>query len=49
MDKLTENGFIVKYTHPNLIFISWQHYIPYYERQEYKKKQALLLMVLVMF
>lgn len=38
IDKLTENGFRVKYTHPNLLFISWQHYIPAYERQKIKKE-----------
>ncbi len=38
MDKLTQNGFMVKYTHPNLLFISWQHYIPKYQRQNFKKK-----------
>lgn len=41
IEKLFENGFHVKYTHPNLIFISWQHYIPFYERQEYKKKTGI--------
>ena len=41
IDKLEKNGFKVKYTHPNLLFISWQHYIPYYERQEYKKKTGI--------
>ncbi len=38
MDKLTTNGFMIKYTHPNLLFISWQHYIPKYQRQNFKKK-----------
>jgi len=38
MDKLTQNGFMVKYTHPNLVFISWKHYIPKYQRQNFKKK-----------
>lgn len=38
MDKLTQNGFMVKYTHPNLVFISWQHYIPKYQRQNFKKR-----------
>ena len=38
MDKLNQNGFIVKYTHPNLLFISWQHYIPKYQRTDFKKK-----------
>lgn len=36
IDKLVENGFQVKYTHPNLLFISWNHYIPSYKRQEIK-------------
>jgi len=38
MDKLIENGFIIKYTHPNLLFISWQHYIPKYKRVDFKKQ-----------
>ena len=25
IDKLKENGFILSYTHPNLVFISWKH------------------------
>ena len=41
IDKLEKNGFKIKYTHPNLLFISWNHYIPYYERQEYKKKTGI--------
>lgn len=36
--KLRENEFVVRYTHPNLIFISWNHWIPGYVRQEYKKQ-----------
>ena len=35
--KLEENDFQVRYTHPNLIFISWGHYIPTYLRNEFKK------------
>ena len=38
VEQLTTNGFIIKYTHPNLLFISWKHYIPSYERIEIKKK-----------
>lgn len=41
INKLNDNGFKVKYTHPNMLFISWNHYIPYYERQEYKKKTGI--------
>lgn len=36
--KLRENNFVVRYTHPNLIFIGWQHWIPGYVRQEFKKQ-----------
>lgn len=39
--KLRENGFIVKYTHPNLLFISWNHWVPTYVRNEIKKKTGL--------
>jgi hypothetical protein len=38
MDKLSQNGFMIKYTHPNLLFISWKHYIPKYQRVDFKKK-----------
>ena len=38
VDKLQSNGFLVKYTHPNLLLISWKHWIPDYVRTEIKKK-----------
>jgi hypothetical protein len=38
VDKLQENNFLVRYTHPNLLLISWLHYVPNYVRTEYKKK-----------
>jgi hypothetical protein len=41
IEKLKTNGFKVKYTHPNLLFISWKHYIPSYKRAEYKKKTGV--------
>ena len=37
IDKLKNNGFYVKYTHPNLLFISWQHYIGKMQRAEIKR------------
>ena len=40
MDKLQDNGFMTKYIHPNLIFISWKHWIPAYVRSEIKKKMG---------
>uniref|UniRef100_A0A6C0JBG5 Uncharacterized protein n=1 Tax=viral metagenome TaxID=1070528 RepID=A0A6C0JBG5_9ZZZZ len=41
MEKLIDNGFMLKYTHPNLLFISWQHYIPNYQRVQIKKKTGV--------
>ena len=41
LDKLTVNGFVTKYIHPNLIFISWKHWIPSYVRTEIKKKMGV--------
>ena len=39
IEKLRENGFIIRYTHPNLLFISWKHWVPSYVRNEdFKKK-----------
>ncbi len=38
IDKLRTNGFVVRYTHPNLLFISWRHWVPTYVRNEIKKK-----------
>jgi hypothetical protein len=38
IEKLRENGFVVRYTHPNLLFISWKHWVPSYVRSEIKKK-----------
>jgi len=41
IEKLIDNGFKIKYTHPNLLFISWQHYIPHYERAQIKRKTGV--------
>jgi hypothetical protein len=41
IDKLKENGFNVRYIHPNLLFISWQHWIPDYVRNEIKKNTGV--------
>lgn len=43
IDKLNSNGFVVKYTHPNLLFISWKHWIPSYVRNEIKKKTGVII------
>jgi hypothetical protein len=36
--KLEENGFHVRYVHPNTLFVSWQNWVPSYVRSEIKKK-----------
>jgi hypothetical protein len=41
MDKLKTSGFAVKYFHPNLLCISWSHWIPSYVRTEIKKKTGV--------
>jgi hypothetical protein len=41
MDKLKTSGFNVRYVHPNLLFISWLHWIPSYVRNEIKKKTGI--------
>ena len=41
IQKLRENGFIVKYTHPNLVLISWRKWIPMQKRMEYKKRTGI--------
>ena len=41
IDKLQTNGFQVRYTHPNMLFISWQHWVPAYVRAEIKKKTGM--------
>ena len=43
IEKLRDNGFIVRYTHPNLLFISWKHWVPTYVRNEIKKKTGQLV------
>ena len=41
IDKLRDNGFMIRYTHPNLLLISWKHWIPSYVRSEIKKKTGV--------
>mgnify|MGYP006152336383 CR=1 FL=1 len=41
MNELNENGFSVNYTHPNLLLISWAHWVPSYVRNEIKKKTGI--------
>ena len=43
MDTLQTNGFQVRYFHPNTIFISWDHWVPSYVRNEIKKKTGIIV------
>ena len=41
IDKLKTNGFYIKYTHPNLLFISWAHHLDKTKRAEIKKMYGI--------
>jgi hypothetical protein len=41
--KLEENGFSLKYLHPNTLFVSWEQWVPSYVRTEVKKKTGIVL------
>jgi hypothetical protein len=41
--KLEENGFEVKYMHPNTLFVSWKNHIPGYVRSEVRKKTGVTI------
>ena len=43
IDKLRDNGFNVRYTHPNALFICWNHWVPSYVRTELKKKTGIVI------
>ena len=43
IDQLRENGFVVKYPHPNLLLISWAAWCPSYVRNEIKKKTGVVI------
>lgn len=43
MDKLKSNSFNVRYIHPNTLFISWNHWVPSYIRNELKKKTGIII------
>lgn len=43
MERLKDNGFMIRYTHPNLLFVSWKHWIPAYVRSEIKKRTGVAI------
>jgi Family of unknown function (DUF5759) len=42
-NKLEENGFHVRYIHPNTMFVSWSNWVPSYVRNEIKKKTGKVI------
>ena len=43
VSQLDNNGFHVKYMHPNTLFVSWHTWVPSYVRNEIKKKMGVVL------
>ena len=43
VSQLENNGFFVKYVHPNALFISWHNWVPSYVRSEIKKRMGVVL------
>jgi hypothetical protein len=43
VNKLQDNGFLVKYVHPNTLFVSWSNWVPLYIRSEFKKKTGKIM------
>jgi hypothetical protein len=41
LDRLSVDGFNTRYIHPNLIFISWGHWVPDYVREELREKKKI--------
>ena len=41
LDKLKENGFQVRYIHPNTLFICWNHWVPSYVRNQRRRRRRL--------
>jgi hypothetical protein len=41
--KLEENGFFLRYLHPNTLFISWKEWVPTYVRTELKRKMGIVI------
>jgi hypothetical protein len=43
IDRLQTDGFVSRYVHPNLLLISWNHWVPIHVREEYKKKTGIAI------
>jgi hypothetical protein len=43
INRLQDNGFHVRYVDPNLLWISWVHFVPSYVRSELKRKTGIVI------
>ncbi len=43
VDKLEDNGFHIRYIHPNTLLVSWAHIVPSYVRNEVKKRLGIVI------
>ena len=43
ISELRDNGFIIRYTHPNLLFVSWAHWMPAHVRDQFKKQTGTMI------
>jgi hypothetical protein len=43
VDQLKQNGFSVRYIHPNTLYICWKHWIPSYVRTQIKEKTGITI------
>lgn len=41
IEKLYENGFYIKHINSNILIISWDQWIPSYQRSEYKRRTGI--------
>jgi hypothetical protein len=43
VDQLKQNGFSVRYVHPNVVYICWKHWVPSYVRTQIKEKTGITI------
>jgi hypothetical protein len=43
VSKLQDNGFDVRYMHPNTLFVTWERWVPSYKRFEIKNKFGVVV------
>lgn len=43
ISRLKANGFLVAYYHPNVLLVSWGHWVPKHKREEYLAKYGVAI------